>query len=610
MKNNKFLLNYNKPKYFNKKKPVILNKATYNDNKVDLHFNEINLTYAIKFNKNQSFFNIKNRHFFFKYLRNKKNYYFNIDLPKIFYKNFFYFNSLTVNVQPRLLINYLNTSKAIPTSRLKTKINFFYMLYYFKKSPIKSTLRKAFNYRKNPRIKKYHSTFFKKPKLVKHLFKFSHSYFFHFKKKYLVLNRFFKTNKHLAIFRKNNHTLIPKLLVNFIRTKDFHAIKISGPMSYFTILKKTTTKSSITKKLRFFSNNPIVTKFRYRFKVYSSINVSTTHKCFFILFNTGLIFPLKFTYKSFRYNLYLIKKKTYSFLKINEFKIQIFNSKKKSILWRLLFSRERKIFKDTNQYRYNFFTRKTSQNNINYKPIDLLYKISNTFQEKKNNLNNFFGEVRINRVRFKPGYQRLWRNYRLALSDIIDYKYLYQKQLTKYITKFYRKVNQFYLTQNENVAYRIIIYSKLIPDYATLKIFLKSSLIFLNGRSFKNPQLFLYKNDIIQLEVSNWYYIFFRWLSNFTKIRNLKFKKLVFRKSLSSKYKIMKQRKQKSNYTPNWITNIKYDFLDVKSFLEVDYLTLSVFVLYDHNYVTYYTPTNARVMRYNIYKMYNWKYIN
>lgn len=74
---------------------------------------------------------------------------------------------------------------------------------------------------------------------------------------------------------------------------------------------------------------------------------------------------------------------------------------------------------------------------------------------------------------------------------------------------------------------------------------------------------------------------------------------------MSAKYKLMKQVKQRSNYTPNWIMNTRYDFQDIKSFLEVDFFTLSLFIIYDHNYITYYTSIDHKLVPYNIYKMYN-----
>lgn len=86
-------------------------------------------------------------------------------------------------------------------------------------------------------------------------------------------------------------------------------------------------------------------------------------------------------------------------------------------------------------------------------------------------------------------------------------------------------------------------------------------------------------------------------------------KRLIFRKGMSSRYKLMKQTKQRSYYTPNWISTTRYDFQDIKSFLEVDFFSLSLFMVYDHNYFLYYTPVNQKLVPYHIYKMYNWKYV-
>ena len=67
----------------------------------------------------------------------------------------------------------------------------------------------------------------------------------------------------------------------------------------------------------------------------------------------------------------------------------------------------------------------------------------------------------------------------------------------------------------------------------------------------------------------------------------------------------MKRRKQKSYYTPHWIHLSRYDISDVKPFLEVDYLTLSTFVLYEPYITFYYGPDDAADFKGNIFRMYN-----
>ena len=79
---------------------------------------------------------------------------------------------------------------------------------------------------------------------------------------------------------------------------------------------------------------------------------------------------------------------------------------------------------------------------------------------------------------------------------------------------------------------------------------------------------------------------------------------------MAGRYKVMKQVKQRSNYTPKWISTVRYDFSDIKSFLEVDFFTLSMFCIYDHNIFLYSTPKDLKMVRYVILRLYNWKYIN
>jgi hypothetical protein len=72
----------------------------------------------------------------------------------------------------------------------------------------------------------------------------------------------------------------------------------------------------------------------------------------------------------------------------------------------------------------------------------------------------------------------------------------------------------------------------------------------------------------------------------------------------------MKNRKQKSQHTPTWIYNLRYDISDVKPYLEVDYFTLSTFVLYEPFLLLNYASDDVLDSRTNIYKLYNWKYIS
>ena len=343
--------------------------------------------------------------------------------------------------------------------------------------------------------------------------------------------------------------------------------------------------------------------------------IFTKYNNSFIMHKNGLSLPYKFKFKFPVNKAYRVKKIFYSFLRTNELKKTILDSRKKLIYNKIVsvLKVNKFLFKRVISRSQNALTLLNSNLYVTLNTGSVLSSDKITSEASKLSLgrkNAFGNELRIPRVRFKPGYQRLWRNFRLAFAESVDFRYIYQQQLTKYLMRFYRKLNQTYFDLHENNVQKVLIYSRLVPDKDTFNTFFNSKIIYLNGSVLTNKEIFIYKNDFIQLEISNWYYIFSRWLTSLVMKRNLKFRALVFRKSLAGRYKVMKQVKQRSNYTPKWIFTTKYDLSDIKPFLEVDFFTLSLFYIYEHNLLLYYTPNNIKIIRYNLFRLYNWKYIN
>lgn len=343
---------------------------------------------------------------------------------------------------------------------------------------------------------------------------------------------------------------------------------------------------------------------------YSYFYLSTRHGGSYILLDYGVFSRSNLFNLRKISNIHKIKKKLNSFLEINEYRQYIFSKKRQHFLKKLLFTSGRLTSF------LNNWVHSTNPLNRYYRYWNSvlsggIYRVSRgadyLYPKAFLSLDNL--ELRIRRIRFKPGYQRLWRNFRLAFADSINYKYTYQKQLTTYVSKFFRKLNQVYLLHNENKIQNVIIYSRLTPDLPTFDVFFRNNLVYLNNYVLSSKALYVYKNDFIQLEISNWSYIFFRWALNSVLVRDKKFKRLIYRKNSAGRYTTMKLRKSKSYYIPKWISDVNYDYLDVKPFLEVDFFTLSVFCIYDYNNILYYSPDDIRIARYGIVRLYNWKYI-
>jgi hypothetical protein len=338
----------------------------------------------------------------------------------------------------------------------------------------------------------------------------------------------------------------------------------------------------------------------------------------FILNNTRL-FKLQYRFK-FRF-----KKLYFSFLFPNQLKKSLMDKKKRIIISRFFLRRRLKTFnslkfsfktfkkKFKSFYNLKFFnTQEVGNPNSSihfYKnsAYDILYR--NDYLSKGIDFSSKIQEVFIRRIRFKPGYQRIWRQARTSIKEALSLKFKYQYRLTRYLTKFFRQTTHYMLSFSEISLEKTLMYSRLLPDVNALVTFIDSKLIYINGFCAWNTHVPVVKNDLVQLVISNWYYALYRWLLNWSIIRIKKFKRLVYRKGLASKHRLMKTRKQKSRYTPNWIHNVRYDMSDVKNYLEVDYFTLSVFVIYEPFILNHQFINDLPQTRPNIFKLYNWKYI-
>ncbi len=364
----------------------------------------------------------------------------------------------------------------------------------------------------------------------------------------------------------------------------------------------------------------------------TSLHITTRSLKSFILRNSGLnilskqnwqnIFPAKLKSQ--------FKKKLFSFVYPGQAKKNILLRRKKQVLTRLL-TKSTNLITSIDRFSYQLFHQLFTTEQFLHKNNSLLSNFSkaniNSPLTNSSNLNNVYysfdfqtkgidlgdlhvnAEVRIPRVRFKPGYQRIWRQVRSALKVALNVKFQYQQQLTKYLTKFYHLSNQYLLSYSESTLDKIIIYSQLLPDISTTELFSTQGFIYLNGTVTLTTNTILIKNDFVQLVVSLWYYIINRWFLNWTNQRVRKFKRLVYRKNKPLQYKIMKNKKQQSYYTPNWIDQTRYDNTDIKSYLEVDFFTLSTFVLTDTYIQHYHSINDMPDLRNSTYMLYNWKYI-
>ena len=160
--------------------------------------------------------------------------------------------------------------------------------------------------------------------------------------------------------------------------------------------------------------------------------------------------------------------------------------------------------------------------------------------------------------------------------------------------------------QSELQLVNILIKSLIFPSKTYIELFLNHAWVYVNGMGINNPLFQLMLGDVIQIVTSMRYYIIFKWLNNWTLKQKLRLKKRMWR--LSNSY-FLPDDKQKSYHFPKWIYYSKNVNDDISKFIEVDFFSLSIIILYEP--FIYYDLNfyNIYELKINILNLYNWKYI-
>lgn len=225
-------------------------------------------------------------------------------------------------------------------------------------------------------------------------------------------------------------------------------------------------------------------------------------------------------------------------------------------------------------------------------------------------MNSLEGEddyyIRIRRIRFKPGYPRLWREARADFNKAFDLGFRYQHRLTKYLTMYSRYASAL---KSKFVDLRLktfLLRVWWVFDPLTSLELTSNHLVFLNGSVVQNPNKILFRGDLIQLVVQLKYYILHRWLLNWYYYKSNRKARLA-----RTKFKRVQQAqmKQRSFLLPNWLLRLRLADLEIPRFVEVDFFSLSAIILYDPHYGSDYQLLDTLDFRFEIYSMYNWKYI-
>lgn len=335
------------------------------------------------------------------------------------------------------------------------------------------------------------------------------------------------------------------------------------------------------------------------------------NKLNFLFINDYSIFS--FFKEKFFYN---IKKTHYSFLYKNELQRYIlkryskFSFLNKYIKNNFIQDRAEHHFFFTNNF--NLCSIELNNTNLTYFILNKQLYSSNKWTYFRNQINfskNYIKDeynFNIKRIKFKPGYMTIWRDSRTVLKNTLSLSFKYQHRLTKYLSKYNKFVKFKTYLILEMTIFNILLKTKFFLNESVCFSFFKNNLIYLNGFICNNPKIQLFIGDFVQLTINNKYYILYKWFLNISITKKRKLKQIL-KKKINISFDTVE--KKKSNRLPNWILFNKNSINDIPKYLEVDYLTLSAFVLYEPFSWSDINVYNLINYRFGIINLYNWKYI-
>jgi hypothetical protein len=188
-------------------------------------------------------------------------------------------------------------------------------------------------------------------------------------------------------------------------------------------------------------------------------------------------------------------------------------------------------------------------------------------------------------------------NRKLILSF---FKFNLKRQFKK--NKFFSKITKlpfnFFLNNFEFNLSNILIRSSFFFNNRDINFFLKNNFFILNGSLLKNFNCVLNLNDVFMLSFNKYYFFYYKNIINGV-YNNNKISNYVFKKNQSNKIDVL----------PLWLLNTTHLKEDLPNYLEVDFLTLSLKIIYKPFFYSEYNFMFFKLLNFYQKRLYNWKKI-
>jgi len=326
--------------------------------------------------------------------------------------------------------------------------------------------------------------------------------------------------------------------------------------------------SGLTGKV--FNNSVNFKKRSKNYNVREVGNFNYKQSCFY--FSQGYTFNTKKQYKTYLLNF----KKNISFFKKTE------NTDKWLLFWAVS-----RIFTD------NIFTK--SEFNLYLMPTRSFNK----------HLHQLDKETPTRALNFKYRFIKVLYENRRIFKKIFFRKNFIQRKLSNKIVNFIKLNQRSALLGLESNLENVLLRSRFFLTISHVELALTNGIVYLNGRLVKKKKKILKTSDILQLSLVNSYFYFDRFI-----IQDIKRLKSKLPGKIWNLFKhINNIQKQTPKHFENWYYLLYHFWLDVPKYLEVDYISLSIILIYTPVFYWEFNQFFLKYLNLSLIRLYNWKYI-
>lgn len=164
----------------------------------------------------------------------------------------------------------------------------------------------------------------------------------------------------------------------------------------------------------------------------------------------------------------------------------------------------------------------------------------------------------------------------------------------KFFSKLVKLPFNFFLNSFEFSLSNILLRSSFFFNYRDIMFFINNNYFFLNGSLVKNVNQVMNINDIFFLSFNKYYFFHYKYVIN-NVYNNNKVSNYIFKKNQSNKLDVV----------PLWLLNTFYVKEDLPNYLEVDFLTLSLKIIYKPFYYNEYNFMFFKLLNFYQKRLYN-----